>query len=319
MLEHVALCLLPVLSASPLAACASPAAPSAPVSRAPVPSAVVLGPPCLCFPLQYRGGPMIPELTVGRAGWDAARLSKETLAVALTSDDAFARAEVLRRALLSVRALDVSETKTSQAWCKTLITELETNLQREAQLAPLSRTELAPAAEVSAAQVARGRGLVTALAGVVRVEQHPAHGGLVVWHDARQAGPAALAATAAYASEARTSAPSARGHALAALSLGYAREALGQLGIERRGDGGVGMAAMAAALEPRDAAIQLVAGMIAFDGDSLACARYGRKALELGRADELVAKNLLRVLGHFYGSDTLAELEAAFEKRIARG
>jgi len=314
MLEHVALCLLSALPAAPLSASATPVGPLVPVL-----ATAVLGPPCLCFPLQYRGGPMIPEQALGHAGWDAARLSKETLAVALSSDDAFARAEALRRALLSVRALDVSETRTRQDWCKALIAELETNLQREAQLAPLSRTELAPAADVTAAQVASGRGLVAALAGVARVEVHASHGGLVVWHDTAQAGPAAVAATAAYASEARTSAPSARGHALAALSLGYAREAIGQLGIERRGDEGAGMAAKAAALEPRDAAIQLVAGMIVFDGDSLACARYGRKALELGRAHELVAKNLVQVLGHFYGSDTLAELEAAFEKRIARG
>ncbi|TAJ10233.1 MAG: hypothetical protein EPO68_15075 [Planctomycetota bacterium] len=331
MLRFALLC-IPALAFTPGPLCA--AEPTA----APV-AAVAFGAPCLCFPLRHEGGAMVPENALDKDGWTAERLSKETLAIAWTSDDPFARAEALRRTILSVQQLENGVNGNSRSFGDALLADLATNLKREAELAPLSRAILAPksapatgarsfdAGELASyggarCQAAAVRADVAKLDGVARVELHPAHGGLVVWYDAAKIGTEALAQAAGYACEPEVRGPDARGHALAAVTLAFAARAADQSGITQRGVKQAryepdALAAKAVSLAPRDARILLVAGMVAFDNDSTTCVRYALDALKNGRGNALVEHNVKYVFGHFFGADSLDALEAKLAQRLA--
>lgn len=328
---RIALLFLPALAvpAAPLAT--APVALAAPAVAA---SAAWFGAPCLCFPLRYEGAAMVPESALDKAGWDAERLSKETLAIAWTSEDPFARAEALRRAMLSAQQLERGATS-SRAFGDALLADLETNLKREAELAPLSRATLAPRSAPGAGarsveledlalfggarcQATAVRGEVAKLDGVARVELHPAHGGLVIWYDAAKIGTDALVKAAGYACETEVRGPDAHGHALAAVTLAFAARAAAQSGVTKSPYDPGALAAKAVALAPKDARILLVAGMVAFDhDDGTTSARYALQALRNGRGNALVEHNVQYVFGHFFGADSLDALDAKLSQRLS--
>jgi hypothetical protein len=301
---------LALLAPAPRAGVAIPTASAA---------AATFGPPCLCFPLRCADGPLVPENALDKPGWSAERLADETLKLASSSPDPFARAESLRRALHALHSLRETSKGDLQPWVDRLGQPLELNLKREAELAPLSRATLVPAAgaEIDAASQARMRTAIAALAGVKRVEWHAGSAGVVAWFDAAQVAPRALAAAAGLAGEPRVETPNPRAHALAALALAYAGEGARQLGCAVEFDP-LDLARQAAALQPNDARIALVAGMIVFDRDAKGAAQLGQHALRLGRGDELVEHNLHAIYRHFYAAETLDELGQALERRLAR-
>lgn len=333
---RTALLFLPALAvpAAPLAA--APVALAAPAVAA---AASWFGAPCLCFPLRYDGAAMVPENALDKAGWDAERLSKETLAIAWTSDDPFARAEAVRRAMLSAQKLERGATS-GRAFGDALLADLEANLKREAELAPLSRATLAPRSSPGAGAAGTGargveledlalfggarcqatavRGEVAKLDGVARVELHPAHGGLVIWYDAAKIGTDALVKAAGYACETEVRGPDAHGHALAAVTLAFAARAAAQSGVAKSPHEPGALAAKAVALAPQDARILLVAGMVAFDhDDGTTSARYALDALRNGRGNALVEHNVRYVFGHFFGTDSLDALDAKLSQRLS--
>jgi hypothetical protein len=278
------------------------------------------GPPCLCFPLRCAEAPRIPESALGKAGWTPQRLCDEALDVARNSDDPFARAEHLRRALLELQHSRETSKGDVPAALERLLEGLENNLKREAELVPLSKATLVPARDASpdAAARQRAQAALAALPGVQRVEPQPGGAGLVAWFDAAKVGAGALGKATGFGTEPRVEAPSKRGQALAALALAFAGEGARELGHEVDFDP-CAHARAAAALAPQDAALALVAGMVVFDRDPKGAAKLGQDALRQGRGNELVEHNLRSVYGAYFSAKTLDELSLAWEKRLAGG
>lgn len=282
----------------------------------PIPSpaspAAAFGAPCVCFPLVH-AGPSLPEDPLGQAGWSPTKLVDESLRILATADDACLRAETLRRALLALdtRGGDAQREARAQAQ-RGLVVQLRSQLERETQLAPLSRATLDLGAELEAA-----RTRLLALGGVASVERHPGKSALIAWFDARQIDAQALA-EAAHASAAPSVAPpNARPQALAGLALAFAGRALEQLGSRSEIDS-FALARAAAAAQPADGSVQLVAGLVLFDGDTAGSAQLAREALRLAAGDARLGQNLLGTFGHFFGAQTLEELGPKLEQRAAR-
>jgi hypothetical protein len=285
--------------------------PTAPISAAlPVPGA-----PCVCFPLQHEGQVAMPDKALAKAGWKPDQLVDETLKIVRANHDVFVRAEALRSTLTALGHPADAKSKEGEAVAAAqsrLFEMLSADLKRETELAPYPHAVI----EIER-YVDETRARIAALPGVVRVERSHHERALNVWFDEKVTGARSFDGCVP-GSKPRIVPATQAPRAAAAITLAFAGQASNQMG--RRVDfDAPALAREAAELQPKDPRVLLLAAMVWADSGSSTGAALARDAARNAKDDEYARKNIIAILGAFYGAGSLEELDAKLAKKTQRG
>lgn len=278
-----------------------------------LPSAPLFGAPCVCFEIKHAGTRPVPDEPFAKTKWNAQQLMEECMKAVVGTDDVFVRAEALRTTLRAMDQQAEKDPKGVEGARLAVFDRLSSDLKSAKLLSPLSSTTIEVERDLEETQKR-----LAALPGVVRVDRAPSKSGLRAWFDARTVSAQQLQETAAVGALPVIEPPTNRPRAIAAITLAFAGQSASQLGSRVDFDPRA-LARQAAELAPKDARISILAAMVWFDEDVTASATFLRDALRSAGPDEYAMKNIMRIFGHFFGAETVEELTAKLDKKIARG